>query len=277
MELTEVLMGLSKYNENHDEKGQFASGGGAHGNGGPKASGGGKVASVGKYEIHRYEHTGDENGAHYITRDHVVQSSHPSLSEAKSYAPFYHEQGSAHQWKSVEGSLLKTESKKPYGDVKYADPGHQADKKPRYPIDTEEHIRAAWSYINKPKNGGEYSSGDLANIKSRIVSAWKSKIDKDGPPSAEKAVVGDLNKGLEGGEHYNSTSLQMFGRVVNGKFTPESMSINDCDVDPGDEEETPGSPEAQREEAHYERVIEAVADFLTSEDGHEKLAQDVKP
>src|SRR5215831_8093109 len=40
---------------------------------------------------------------------------------------------------------------KPYGDVKYADPGYQSDGKKRYPIDTEKHIRAAWNYINKPK------------------------------------------------------------------------------------------------------------------------------
>ncbi len=73
---------------------------------------------------------------------------------------------------------------KPYGDVTYADPGYQADKKKRYPIDTEEHIRAAWSYINKSKNGGEYTSEQRSKIKARIVSAWKRKIDPKGPPSA---------------------------------------------------------------------------------------------
>ena len=81
------------------------------------------------------------------------------------------------------------EGDKPYGDVTYADPGYQSDGKKRYPIDTEEHIRAAWNYINKPKNAGKYSPEHVASIKSRIVAAWKEHIDKDGPPSAgEKAA-----------------------------------------------------------------------------------------
>lgn len=66
-----------------------------------------------------------------------------------------------------------------YGNVSFAD-----EKNKKYPIDTEAHIRAAWNYINKPKNAGKYSAGDVAKIKRRIVSAWKQKIDKAGPPSA---------------------------------------------------------------------------------------------
>lgn len=73
-----------------------------------------------------------------------------------------------------------------YGDVKYADPGYQTDKKKRYPIDTEEHIRAAWNYINKEKNANLYKEGTLSKVKEAIVAAWKDKIDKTGPPSAEK-------------------------------------------------------------------------------------------
>lgn len=79
--------------------------------------------------------------------------------------------------------------KSPYGDVKYADPGFQADKKKRYPVDTEAHIRAAWSYCNKDKNAAKYSSGDIDKVKAAIVSAWKSVIDKDGPPAAEKKIT----------------------------------------------------------------------------------------
>jgi phage head maturation protease len=85
-----------------------------------------------------------------------------------------------------ENITRKTDdSSSPYGDVEYADPGHQADKKKRYPIDNEDHIRAAWSYINKPKNGAKYNSEHLAGIKSRIVSAWKKHIHQDGPPAAK--------------------------------------------------------------------------------------------
>ncbi len=86
------------------------------------------------------------------------------------------------------------EGTKPYGDVKYADPGHQPDGKARYPIDTEDHIRAAWNYINKPKNAKKYSDNHAAGVKSRIISAWKDKIHPDGPPSAEDKKAKKLAK-----------------------------------------------------------------------------------
>lgn len=77
-----------------------------------------------------------------------------------------------------------SEGESQYGDVTYADPVNK-----KYPIDTEEHIRAAWNYINKPNDSGKYDSKDVATIKDRIVAAWKDKIDKAGPPSA--AAKGD--------------------------------------------------------------------------------------
>lgn len=70
----------------------------------------------------------------------------------------------------VGAAKPKTE---PYGDVEYADPGYQNDGQKRYPIDTEEHVRAAWSYINQEKNAKLYSAEQLNNIKSRIKTAAK--------------------------------------------------------------------------------------------------------
>lgn len=63
-------------------------------------------------------------------------------------------------------------TEEPYGDVKYADPGYRDNKK-RYPIDTPEHIRAAWAYINVPKNAEEYDEEQLGLIKGRIQAAAK--------------------------------------------------------------------------------------------------------
>lgn len=63
--------------------------------------------------------------------------------------------------------------KEPYGDVKYADPGYQEDGKKRYPLDSEEHCRAAWSYINMPKNAAKYSPKELELVKGRIKAALK--------------------------------------------------------------------------------------------------------
>lgn len=63
--------------------------------------------------------------------------------------------------------------KKPYGDVAYADPGYQSDKKKRYPLDTKAHVQAALTYIAQDRNAQQYSAGDLAKVKSAIAAAAK--------------------------------------------------------------------------------------------------------
>jgi len=67
----------------------------------------------------------------------------------------------------------KAAADEPYGDVGYADPGYQADGKKRYPLDSEEHCRAAWSYINMPDNASKYSAEQLAGIKAKIKAAGR--------------------------------------------------------------------------------------------------------
>jgi hypothetical protein len=71
-----------------------------------------------------------------------------------------------------EGQQFAMAKEEPYGDVKYADPGYRDNKK-RYPIDTVEHAKAAWAYINVPKNEGEYTPEQLAVIKGKIQAALK--------------------------------------------------------------------------------------------------------
>jgi hypothetical protein len=56
-------------------------------------------------------------------------------------------------------------------DSDYADPGYQSDKKKRYPCDTKEHAKAAWSYINKESNASKYGADDLAKVKAKIKAA----------------------------------------------------------------------------------------------------------
>jgi hypothetical protein len=53
-----------------------------------------------------------------------------------------------------------------YGDVKFADPTNN-----KYPIDTPEHIRAAWSYINHKDNASKYDKDEVETIKGRIKRA----------------------------------------------------------------------------------------------------------
>ncbi|MBV8337559.1 MAG: hypothetical protein JO358_19395 [Alphaproteobacteria bacterium] len=110
---------------------------------------------------------------------------------------------------TAEGALANTDGREtsdgsnsfsgPYHPLKYADPGFQSDGRRRYPIDTERHIRAAWSYINNPKNAARYATGQLKQIKDKIIAAWKETIDAKGPPSAEddaKASCAALTKAL---------------------------------------------------------------------------------
>jgi len=55
------------------------------------------------------------------------------------------------------------EGKREYGDVTFADPVNN-----KYPIDTEDHIRAAWSYINHKDNAAKYDADEVKTIKNRI-------------------------------------------------------------------------------------------------------------
>lgn len=71
----------------------------------------------------------------------------------------------------VENAIEAKADKKPYGDVEYADPGYQSDGVHRYPINTPEHVRAAWSYINQERDAAEYTPEQLGEIKGRIRAA----------------------------------------------------------------------------------------------------------
>ncbi|CAA9575619.1 MAG: hypothetical protein AVDCRST_MAG59-4006 [uncultured Thermomicrobiales bacterium] len=58
------------------------------------------------------------------------------------------------------------EGERRYGDVAFADPVNN-----KYPIDTEEHVRAAWSYINREGNAAKYDADEVRTIKDRIKRA----------------------------------------------------------------------------------------------------------
>jgi hypothetical protein len=62
---------------------------------------------------------------------------------------------------------------KEYGDVAFADPVNN-----KYPIDSPQHIRAAWSYINHKDNAAKYDKDEVETIKDRIKrAARKHDID----------------------------------------------------------------------------------------------------
>ena len=71
------------------------------------------------------------------------------------------------------------EGERKYGDVAFADPVNN-----KYPIDSEEHVRAAWSYINHKDNADKYDADEAETIKGRIKRAAKKygveiESDKD--------------------------------------------------------------------------------------------------
>lgn len=69
------------------------------------------------------------------------------------------------------------EGERKYGDVEFADTTNK-----KYPIDTPEHVRAAWSYINHKDNAAKYDTDEVRTIKSRIERAAKRhgiEIDTD--------------------------------------------------------------------------------------------------
>jgi hypothetical protein len=54
------------------------------------------------------------------------------------------------------------------GDVEFADSTNK-----KYPIDSPDHIRAAWSYINHKDNAAKYDADEVKTIKERIKQAAK--------------------------------------------------------------------------------------------------------
>ena len=67
------------------------------------------------------------------------------------------------------------EGEREYGDVEFADSTNK-----KYPVDTPEHIRAAWSYINHKDNAAKYDADEVKTIKNRIKqAAQKHGVDID--------------------------------------------------------------------------------------------------
>jgi flagellar biosynthesis protein FlhB len=60
------------------------------------------------------------------------------------------------------------EGEQKYGDVEFADATNN-----KYPIDTPEHVRAAWNYINHKDNAAKYDADEVDLIKNRIKRAAK--------------------------------------------------------------------------------------------------------
>jgi hypothetical protein len=119
-------------------------------------------------------------------------------------------------------------AKQPYGDVDYADPGYldasgnQAkggNGVKRYPIDAE-HVQAAWSYINMPKNQKGYTAEQLAAVKSRIKAAMK-KFGHEVSEDNQSALRRDLIRLAELGQTLTAVAATAERRNLSPDFVAE--------------------------------------------------------
>lgn len=125
-------------------------------------------------------------------------------------------------WASEGGAIPEEDEraadpKKPYGPVSYADPGLQADKKKRYPIDTAEHVKAALSYIGQADNAAKYSSEDLAKVKAKIHAAAK----KMGIGTTESK-----SDSTEAAERSTSAVTEITGKAASSTLPSTKEEIN---------------------------------------------------
>src|SRR5215472_4119814 len=121
------------------------------------------------------------------------------------------------------GRADMADSNKPYGNVTYADP-----KNGKYPIDTEAHARAAWAYVNMPKNAAMYPMNGvtLSEVKDRIRAACRKfgiDIAEDTPASSSGASRMELRRDapledlhiIRSGDGGDGRTMEAFAAVFN--------------------------------------------------------------
>jgi hypothetical protein len=122
-----------------------------------------------------------------------------------------------------ENKAKAKDDKKPYGDVEYADPENG-----KYPIDTKEHAKAAWSYINKEKNADEYSAADLKKVKDKIKAACEKfdiEISDDKASPVTETVSISVDAGAAALEAITS-ALATFKADITAQLAAHTESVN---------------------------------------------------
>jgi len=143
--------------------------------------------------VHHHHHAAQHrhHTRHAATLTQRITSLKTRIHDLRSKAAALEHQAHAMRADITTGrAAMATSTKKPYGDVTYADP-----KNGKYPVDTEEHARAAWSYINMPKNAAQYPMNGvtLSEVKGRIMAACKKfGIDVSGDGDSGSASRSEL-------------------------------------------------------------------------------------
>lgn len=133
----------------------------------------------------------------------------------------------------AEGGNAPGNGDKPFGDVPYADPGYQADKKKRYPVDTKAHVKAALGYLAQKSNAVKYSSTQLKRVKSRVMAAAKKFGVTVSAESAGWTFDAPVQVGEALAEHMGIPSCagSWSVRASNG---PVDICLSSYSVDPED-------------------------------------------
>lgn len=178
----------------------------------------------------------------------------------------------------LDGVSVKDGDKKPYGDVTYADP-----KNNKYPVDTEAHVRAAWSYINMDKNASQYSAEELSAVKGRIKrAAEKFGIDIGGDKKAasnyqtdEMGAIADMftmdgdaspqRKAYWQGVHDLAIKLGAGCPYSDPQATPDVLSVSNRSAD-HDHIESKSSPQESAEESATAETAEKSAVSATADE-----------
>lgn len=110
--------------------------------------------------------------------------------------------------------------------VPYADPGYQPDKKRRYPLDTENHVKASWSYIGQEKNAAKYNATQVASIKTQIKTAMhKNGVGvSDEKKADEWAMLCDFREMTEGYTPEGDLNDVTFGVLPGGFVRAEDAN-----------------------------------------------------
>ena len=136
----------------------------------------------------------------------------------------------------AEGGDAPGDGSKPFGNVVYADPGYQADKQKRYPIDSRAHVKAALAYLAQKANAAKYTAQQLKRVMGRIraaakkfgitVAAESAGWSFDAPAQVSEALAEHLGLSSSAG----SWSVRASNGPVDICLSSYSMDPEDLDV-----------------------------------------------
>ena len=133
----------------------------------------------------------------------------------------------------AEGGDAPGDGSKPFGTVSYADPGYQADKQKRYPVDSKVHVKSALGFLAQKANAAKYTPAQLKRVMGRIRAAAKKFGITTAAESAGWSFDAPAQVTEALAEHYGipSSAGSWSVRASNG---PVDICLSSYSVDPED-------------------------------------------